>query len=227
MMKRMFFFAFIGVLIHLASCKKTDIVTVKKETGEAGKTVKQTGQSSRTTEEGIMDELIQNYGLHVLSTQEMATTQFPQFTSYEEAASYIDQRLADLNQQVNDDAGIDHGPMPVKYWDPPPGGPCSPAGFYHATLPGSGGFFSHFSVYFNTSGSGVSSASIYVSGTPIGWSWSQVAQGFNGYCGCVGGTITNGLQIGNITIGWQQNYHFSMCFGTNCILTFSQGGGSC
>ena len=190
---------------------------------------------SSSSTDSLAERLMADFGLIILSSEQMGNTQFPSFSDYQSAADYINLMKQRLNQNVNATSSISSGPS-IERMGSSKSNPlllpadCSAAGTYHANLAGSGGFFSSFNVYFNNSSSGVTSASVYTTGTPIGWSWSQVATSFSGsgYSGCVGGYITHGLTIGNLTIGWQQAYHFNFTFnGTTCTLSFSQGSGHC
>ena len=106
--------------------------------------------------------------------------------------------------------------------------PCTTPGMYYATIPTSGGIFSRFNLYFSTSSTGITSTTFYTTGTPIGWSWNQIVSYNRGWGGCTGGTILFGLQIGNLTIGYSRNYHFSYEFDTQyCSLSVRWGWGVC
>jgi hypothetical protein len=88
--------------------------------------------------------------------------------------------------------------------------------------------FSSFNAIMGVSGGNVGSADFVVTGVPIGWGWSEGGSSINGSAGCTWGTITWGLSIGNLTIGFIQAYHFSWSLNVNtCTLTWSQGSGFC
>lgn len=190
--------------------------------------------SLRSSSDSLAERLMTDFNLALLSSAQIGNTQFPSFSDYQSAANYINLMKQRLNQNINASTSVSGGSIELMrgstndYLLPP--ADCSAPGTYYSSLAGSGGFFSNFNVYFNTGANGVSSASVYVSGTPLMWSWTQAATSFsgNGYSGCVGGYITNGISIGNVTIGWNQEYHFNFIFnGSTCTLSYSQGSGPC
>jgi len=239
MRSKIFFILSIVLMTFSFACQKKSDSTYtnegnKEKSDKLESKVNPSGLSLKSSTDSLAERLMNDFGLVVLSTEQMGNTQFPSFSDYQSASDHITLMRQRLNQSISGSTTMSSGPSiesmrtsQKDYLLPPD---CSSAGTYHSSLGGSGGFFSNFNVYFNNSASGVSSASVYTSGTPIGWSWSQVATSFSGssYSGCVGGYITNGLQIGNITIGWQQAYHFNFSFnGSTCSLSYSQGSGPC
>jgi hypothetical protein len=239
MRSKFFFILSIALMTFSFSCQKKSDSTytneINKEKSDKLESKVNPSGLLKSATDSLAERLMNDFGLVVLSSGQIGNIQFPGFSDYQSASNHITLMRQRLNQSISGSATMSSGPSiesmrtsQSEHLLPP--GDCSSAGTYHSSLAGSGGFFSNFNVYFNTSSSGVSSASVYATGTPIGWSWSQQATSFSGssYSGCVGGYITNGIQIGNITIGWQQAYHFNFNFsGSSCTLSYSQGSGPC
>lgn len=94
---------------------------------------------------------------------------------------------------------------------------CGPCGSGRANTSAGFGNFSTMHLNFEYSLSGtryeISNLNSYVTGIPIGISWNQVGQPYNysssSYIAfCVPGTVTVGLQVGNIVVGFIREYHY-------------------
>lgn len=145
---------------------------------------------------------MQDFGLIVLNSAQTTNIQFNAYNSYNDAAAYINNLKTQLQNGIYvPSMGISPAPISVELTAPinkreasvnrfPR--PCTTAGTYWGSIPGSGGMFSRFSVYFGVGSSGITSASFYTTGTNIGWSWSQTGSFYSGWHGCAPGLITWG-----------------------------------
>ncbi|HWC53653.1 MAG TPA: hypothetical protein VG676_08730 [Chitinophagaceae bacterium] len=149
--------------------------------------------------------------------------QLPTYSSYAAASTYIDSVLGELSTEYNGSSNTSSN----GYSKPLPPYNCSD-GDYFANLTGSGGMFSSFDAQLTVNGGNVTNIDFVVQGVLIGWNWTQTNTYFSGSSGCTVGTITWGLEIGNLTIGFIQVYHFSWRISPlACLFSWSQGSGYC
>jgi hypothetical protein len=146
----------------------------------------------------LADSLISQYGLEYLTPSQTQGMQLPSYSSYAAASAHIDSVQQALATVYNGSSSSSSGGLGESKPIPPP---CD-NGNYYTNLSGSGGFFSYFQATYSVSSGSVTNIDFTVLGTPLGWSWSQTNSHLSGSSGCTYGTLTTGLEIGNLTIGY-------------------------
>ena len=219
-------------LIMITGCKKSANTVVANNNSVVG-------QHEKTTEEGkVVDDLARQlmiqYGMVELTPEQVGLTEFPTFSDFDSASAYVKKVQQAILESYSGSATTQTSMFPPtvesKFADPVPPGGCRSPATYFANLAGSGGLFSTFRTAFTFNGTGITGASVYVTGMPIGWTWRQVGTTFTGNStsGCVYGTITYGIKAGNLTLGITHQYHFSFNYNpVGCLLYYRQGDGSC
>ena len=217
----------------------TIIVGCKKSTNAIVPADERSVKQHEQKDDGkVIDELTRQlmiqYGLVELTPEQIGRAEFPTFSDFESASAFVKRAQLAMQQEYGGSSATEPGtfstPAVSKFADPPPPGGCRSPAIYFADLPGSGGFFSTFRTAFTFNGVGITGASVYVTGMPIGWHWNQIGTTFTGNStsGCVFGTITYGIRTGSLTLGFIQPYHFSFNFNpVGCMLYFRQSSGGC
>jgi hypothetical protein len=191
-------------------------------------------------EDTLAQQLMNEYSLVVLTTQQVSNIQPPTFNNYEDANLYIQNMLSQLQNwpysriaEVNEAGGgieLSTNSNKINKKNTANLVPidCYTPGTRWASIPGSGGLLSTFNFYFSTSSTGIIGTDFYTTGTNIGWSWNQINSFNSGFSGCTAGTITWGLQIGNFVIGVEREYHWNYSFNqANCTMNINFGSGPC
>jgi len=216
----------------VVGCKKSTNSIISAD-GRAAKQHEQIKNDGRVIDD-LARQLMIEYGMVELTPEQVGRAEFPTFNDYESASAFVKKAQLALQQESGGTAttapGTFSSPAVSKFADPPPPGGCRSPAIYFADLPGSGGFFSTFRMSFNFNGVGITGASVYVTGMPIGWNWNQIGTTFTGSStsGCVFGTITYGIRTGSLTLGIIQPYHFNFNFNpVGCLLYFRQSSGGC
>ena len=215
----------------IVGCKKSTNAIISEDERAAK-------QHDQKDDGKVIDELSRQlmiqYGLVELTPEQVGQTEFPTFSDFESASAFVKRAQLALQQEYGGTSATAPGtfstPAASKFADPPPPGGCRSPAVYFADLPRSGGFFSTFRTAFTFNGVGITGASVYVTGMPIGWTWNQLGTTFTGNStsGCVFGTITYGIRTGSLTLGLIQPYHFNFNFNpVGCMLYFWQSSGGC
>jgi len=222
--------ALIFSLIFIASCNKNNSAPDNGTPGAAKSASSVEAGESNAGDTSIANQLISTYSaynMHYMTSAEKSKmTSMRKFTSYSTAKSYVDSLLRVINTAANTSDNTDsyNGAPAIQAPD------CTKGGSYHVVFHNTGGLFSHFEAYVTTTSTGISSMNFYSVGTPIGWTWTQFAPNINNssFSGCTPGTITIGLQIGNLPLAITENYHFSYVIDpTTCTMVTTASTGPC
>lgn len=227
-MKKFILVSFLlGIVFVTTECKKNSTSNTNSSERTSNQRASLNTALDQSADSTLADSLINHYGLVYLTSTQTQGMQIPSYSSYSAASVHIDSVLQGLNQTYDGSTTSSSGSgisRPTPNFMTPT---CDNGNFY-SNLSGSGGMFSSFQATYSVSGGNVSNIDLTALGTPIGWSWSQIRSIIYGSSGCTYGTITWGLQVGNLTIGYIQSYHFSWSINpSNCTFSWSQGSGLC
>lgn len=217
-------------ITYFSGCLKNDstsplVPITKQSTGAT------TG--NKTSDSSIANQLIADYSAYDMqyldSNQIAGIHSMRSFYFYDSAKNYIDSFINVLSTPASSANDLSKNVMKSNnpYVQAPD---CAHGGLFHAVFGSSApaGLLSHFEAYITTTSSGISNMSIYSVGTPIGWSWNQMVQTNSGYSGCTAGTVVFGITIGNIVLGFTENFHFNYYMDAqNCLIYPTEGLGPC